>query len=189
MENKLGTDTLKDFVAQYYKGAGWKCDEAIQGMMEADDFYGSEIVQVKTPALYQGRFLLVGEAGYAPGPTGTGTSLAILGAYILGGEIGKHRGDLAAGLKGYEEQMRPLINEMQKIPPLVPTMFAPQTGLGTVVVELDIRIHLLEQDSVAFLEVLRGFCCIRCPSMNGSALKAEVGASFESNFCEFISPT
>jgi flavin-dependent dehydrogenase len=156
MPNKLGTDTLKDFVAQYYKGAGWKCDEAIQGMMEADDFYGCEIVQVKTPTLYQGRFVLVGDAGYAPGPTDTGTSLAISDAYILAGGIGKHRRDLAAGLKGYEKQMRPLINEMQKISPLVLMMFAPQDGLGTVVAELDIRIHLLEQDSVGFREVLRG---------------------------------
>ncbi|KAJ6134440.1 hypothetical protein N7523_000762 [Penicillium sp. IBT 18751x] len=128
--NKLGSNALKDFVAQLFKGAGWKCDEVIQGMTEADDFYASEWVQVKTPTLYKGRFVMVGDSGYAPGPTGTGTSLAIAGAYILAGEIGKHRGDLAAGLKGYEEQMRPLINEMQKIPPLVPGMFAPQTAWG-----------------------------------------------------------
>jgi 2-polyprenyl-6-methoxyphenol hydroxylase-like FAD-dependent oxidoreductase len=98
--------------------------------MEADDFYGSEIVQVKTPTLYQGRFVLVGDAGYAPGPTGTGTSLAISGAYILAGEIGKRRGDLTAGLKGDKKQIRPLINEMQQIPPLVPMMSAPQTAWG-----------------------------------------------------------
>lgn len=128
--NKLDTDALKEFVAQHFTGAGWKCDEAIQGVMEADDFYASEWVQIKAPTLYKGRFVMVGDAGYAPGPTGTGTSLAIAGAYILAGEIGKHRGDLAAGLKGYEEQIRPLINEMQKIPPLVPGMFAPQTAWG-----------------------------------------------------------
>lgn len=128
--SKLGTEALKEFVAQHYKGVGWKSDEAIQGMMEADDFYGAEMVQVKTPTLYKGRFVLVGDAGYAPGPTGTGTSLAISGAYILAGEVGKHRGDLASGLKGYEEKIRPLITEMQKIPPLVPTMIAPQTAWG-----------------------------------------------------------
>jgi 2-polyprenyl-6-methoxyphenol hydroxylase-like FAD-dependent oxidoreductase len=128
--NRLGTETLKEFVAQHFKGAGWKSDQIIQGMMEADDFYASEWVQVKVPTLYKGRFVLVGDAGYAPGPTGTGTSLAIAGAYILAGEIGKHRGDLAAGLKGYEEQIRPLVNEMQKIPPLILEMFAPQTAWG-----------------------------------------------------------
>jgi 2-polyprenyl-6-methoxyphenol hydroxylase-like FAD-dependent oxidoreductase len=128
--SKLGTEELKAFLAQHYEGVGWKCDEAIQCMMEADDLYGSEIVQVKTPTLYKGRFALVGDAGYATGPTGTGTSLAISGAYILAGEVGKHRGDLAAALNGYEEQMRPLINKMQKIPPLVPIMIAPQTAWG-----------------------------------------------------------
>ncbi|KAJ5918368.1 hypothetical protein N7454_010743 [Penicillium verhagenii] len=128
--NKLSTDALKDFVAQQFQGAGWKSDEVVQGMMEADDFYGSEWVQVKTPTLHKGRFVMVGDAGYAPGPTGTGTSLALTGAYLLAGELGKHRGDLAAGLKGYEEQIRPLVDRMQKIPPLIPGMLGPQTTWG-----------------------------------------------------------
>ncbi|KAL6406690.1 putative oxidoreductase [Ilyonectria robusta] len=127
---KEGDDALKQYVAQHYKGAGWKCDEAIKGMIESQDFYANEIVQVKVPSLYKGRLVFVGDAGYAPGPTGTGTSLAITGAYILAGEVTKHKGDLAAGLKGYEEQMRPIIRDLQKIPPLVHTILAPQTAWG-----------------------------------------------------------
>jgi 2-polyprenyl-6-methoxyphenol hydroxylase-like FAD-dependent oxidoreductase len=87
-------------------------------------------VQVKTPDLYKGRFVLVGDAGYAAGLTGAGTSLALAGAYILAGELGKHKGDIAAGLQGYEQQIRPLINKMQVIPPLVTTILAPQTAWG-----------------------------------------------------------
>ena len=121
-------EALKEFVAQHFKGAGWKSDEVIQGMMDADDFYASEWVQVKTPTLYKGRVVLVGDAGYVPSPTGTGTNLAIAGAYILAEEIGKHQGDLKAGLKECERQIRPLINEMQQIPPLVPGNFALQTA-------------------------------------------------------------
>jgi 2-polyprenyl-6-methoxyphenol hydroxylase-like FAD-dependent oxidoreductase len=98
-------------------------------MMEARDFYANEIVQVKPPSLYKGRFVLVGDAGYA-GSTGSGTTLAIAGAYVLAGEVGRHKGNLAAGLRGYEEQMRPIIDDLQKIPPLVPTIFAPQTASG-----------------------------------------------------------
>ena len=108
-----------------------KTDEAIQGMMEAkapDDFYATEIVQVKLPSLYKGRFVAVGDAGYAPGPTGGGTSMAIAGAYLLAGEISKHRGDLMAGLGGYEKQMRPIIDDLQKIPPGVPGFLAPQSA-------------------------------------------------------------
>ncbi|EPS25561.1 hypothetical protein PDE_00495 [Penicillium oxalicum 114-2] len=128
--NKLGTDALKTFVAQQFQGAGWRCDEIVQSMMKAEDFYGSEWVQVKPPTLSKGRFVMVGDAGYAPGPTGTGTSLALTGAYLLAGEVGKHGGDLTAALRGYEGQIRPLIETMQKVPPLFPGMFAPQTAWG-----------------------------------------------------------
>jgi len=127
---KQGDDMLKQFVAQHYKDAGWKTYGAMKGMIEAEDFYANEIVQVKTPSLYKGRFVLVGDAGYALSFTGTGTTLAITGAYVLAGEVGKHKGNLAAGLRGYEEQMRPIIDDMQKVPLLIPTIFAPQTAWG-----------------------------------------------------------
>ncbi|KKY14143.1 putative oxidoreductase [Phaeomoniella chlamydospora] len=125
-----GDDALKRFVARHYEGAGWKTEEIVKGMMKTSDFYANEIVQVKTPSLYKGRFALVGDAGYAPDPTGTGTTLAITGAYILAGEVGRHKGNLAAGLRSYEERMRPLIDDMQKIPSLVHTILAPQTAWG-----------------------------------------------------------
>lgn len=127
---KQGDDEVKRFVFQHYKGMGWKTDEILKGMMEADDFYASEIVQVHVPSLYKERFVMVGDAGYAPGPTGTGTSLAMAGAYVLAGEICRHKGDLAAGLKGYEERMRPIIKDLQKVPPFGPAIFAPYTAWG-----------------------------------------------------------
>jgi len=101
-------------------------------MWKSDDFYGSEVVQVKAPSTfnYSKRFVMVGDAGYAPGPTGGGTSLALAGAYVLAGEICKHGNDLKAGLEGYEQCMRPIITDLQEVPPLVPTIMAPQTAWG-----------------------------------------------------------
>lgn len=127
---KQGEEALKRFIAQHYKGAGWRTEEVMQAMMGSSDFYASEIVQVKVPSLHKGRLVLVGDAGYAPGPTGTGTTLAMTGAYVLAGEIGKRKGDLAAGLVGYEARMRPIVDDMQKIPPLVLGFCAPQTAWG-----------------------------------------------------------
>ncbi|KAI9701110.1 MAG: hypothetical protein M1836_001779 [Candelina mexicana] len=126
---KQGDDAVKQYVAQHYKGVGWKTGEVVKGMMESKDFYASEIVQVKVPSLYKGRSVLVGDAGSAAA-SGTGTTLALAGAYVLAGEIGKHGGDLAAGLRGYEERMRPLIDDMQKVPPFFPAIMAPQTAWG-----------------------------------------------------------
>jgi hypothetical protein len=56
--------------------------------------------------------------------------LAIAGAYILAGEIRRHKGDVAAGLRAYEERMAPIIKDMQAIPPGVPGVMAPQTVWG-----------------------------------------------------------
>ncbi|KAF2673063.1 FAD/NAD(P)-binding domain-containing protein [Microthyrium microscopicum] len=125
-----GDDALKKHLAKHYEGVGWKADAAMQQMMYSDDFYGSEIVQVKLPSLHNGRVVLVGDAGYAAGPTGGGTSLALAGAYILAGEVAKHPGDIEAGLQAYEENMRPLIKTFQKIPPIVTSFIAPQTAWG-----------------------------------------------------------
>ncbi|KAK4539864.1 hypothetical protein LTR36_010325 [Oleoguttula mirabilis] len=121
---------LREYVAKHFRGAGWKSDVILRGMMHSEDFYASEIVQVKIPSFYNERLVLVGDAGYAAGATGGGTSLALTGAYMLAGELSKHPGDLAAGLKGYEQQMRPIVKEMQKIPPFVSTILAPQTAWG-----------------------------------------------------------
>ena len=128
--SKQGDAALKNFIAHEYSGMGWKTDEIVNEMMQSEELYASEIVQVKPPSLYKGRFVMVGDAGYGPGPTGAGTSLAIAGAYLLAGEVSKHAGDLAAGLRGYEEQMSPLIHDLQQISPFGPGIMAPQTAWG-----------------------------------------------------------
>ena len=70
--------------------------------------------------------MMDGHAGYAPGPTGNLTNLAMVGAYVLAGEICKHKGDLSSALRVYEETMHPLINNLQKIPSLIPDLLEPQ---------------------------------------------------------------
>ncbi|KAF2655828.1 FAD/NAD(P)-binding domain-containing protein [Lophiostoma macrostomum CBS 122681] len=127
---KQGDALLKNYIAKRYAGVGWKSDEVIEEMMDSKDFYGSEIMQVKVPTLHKGRFVLVGDAGYSPGPTGGGTTLAIAGAYFLAGEILRNKDNIEAGLQAYEKQMKPLTDDLQKIPPGVPGVFCPQTAWG-----------------------------------------------------------
>ncbi|KAL8745312.1 MAG: hypothetical protein Q9190_002546 [Brigantiaea leucoxantha] len=127
---KQGDDALKHFIAKHYDGVGWKIDEIVEGMMQTGDFYANEFVQVNPPCLSIGRFVLVGDAGYAPSFTGGGTSLAIAGAYVLAGEIVRHKGNLGAGLTAYEKRMRPIIDDLQKVPPFILSFVAPQTAWG-----------------------------------------------------------
>lgn len=127
---KAGVKPLKEFVKTQFLDNGWRTAEILADLDDARDFYASEVVQVRMPSLSAGRVVLVGDAGYGPGFTGTGTSLALAGAYILAGEIGKHGTDVLAGLRGYEETMRPIIKELQHVPFFVPSIFAPQTRWG-----------------------------------------------------------
>ncbi len=55
-----GNASLLKYIAQHYQGVGWKTDYILKQMMSTEDFYASEIVQVKIPTLYKGRFVLVG---------------------------------------------------------------------------------------------------------------------------------
>ncbi|CCG83727.1 protein of unknown function [Taphrina deformans PYCC 5710] len=126
-----GDGTLKSLVARRFRGSGWISDTLVSGLEGCTDFYASEVCQVKVPRLSRGRFVLVGDAGYAPGFTGTGTTLAMTGAYLLAGEVAcLSPDDIRAGLEGYEARMRPLVDEMSKVPPFVPSVMAPQTAWG-----------------------------------------------------------
>jgi 2-polyprenyl-6-methoxyphenol hydroxylase-like FAD-dependent oxidoreductase len=60
----------------------------LEGLRTTQNFYFDRISQIKLSQWSRGRGVLVGDAGYAPGPiTGEGTNLAIVGAYVLAGEI------------------------------------------------------------------------------------------------------
>ncbi|OJD33017.1 monooxygenase fad-binding protein [Diplodia corticola] len=114
-----------------FRDAGGESQRAIRGMYACDDFYMQQIAQVKMPRWTKGRVALLGDAGYCPSPiTGKGTSLAIIGAYVLAGELSKHRADHEAALAAYEDVMRPVVEKAQKIGPGAPAIANPQTQWG-----------------------------------------------------------
>ncbi|EUC39667.1 hypothetical protein COCMIDRAFT_110882 [Bipolaris oryzae ATCC 44560] len=115
---KLPVAEQKEVWAELYRDAGWECERFTQNLESAEDFYATEIVQVKMPRrqLYSGRVVLLGDAGYCPSPfTGMGTTLALIGAYVLVGELGKHTGDVDAALRAYEEEMKEPVEENQEL--------------------------------------------------------------------------
>ena len=89
---------------------------------------------MKLPSWHTGRCAVVGDAAYCPSPLrGVGTSLAILGAYVLAGEIIKHPDDHHAALCAYEEKLRLYVEQKQKLPPGVPSIASPRSALGVAI--------------------------------------------------------
>jgi 2-polyprenyl-6-methoxyphenol hydroxylase-like FAD-dependent oxidoreductase len=69
-------------------GEGWVRPQLLEYMRSAPDFYFDEMSQIVMDHWSIGRVALVGDAGYCCSPlSGQGTSVALLGAYILAGEL------------------------------------------------------------------------------------------------------
>jgi 2-polyprenyl-6-methoxyphenol hydroxylase-like FAD-dependent oxidoreductase len=114
-------DQQRQILVDRFAGAGWQCDALLSAAQVADDFYFDSFLQVHMPGWTSGRVALVGDAGYCASPlSGMGTSLALVGAYLLAGELGPADSldaqHIQAALQGYQTKMRPYVNKCQDIP-------------------------------------------------------------------------
>lgn len=124
---RQGNESYMSLMEELFHDAGWLAPEVLQGMRSSDDFYCSLFGRVRSPQLQDGRVVLLGDAGYAT--PGIGTSLAIIGGYVLAGELLKHPGDVASALKGYEDIMLPHVNSLPGADNAM-QWFNPQTWWG-----------------------------------------------------------
>lgn len=114
----------KEAMADIFRNAGWMTEDILKAMRAADDFYCERVGLVKVSSWTSGHVALVGDAAHCPTVlSGMGTTCAVVGAYILAGEIGQYCGSssdnvnmdgLAAALKRYEERFRPFVDGMQE---------------------------------------------------------------------------
>jgi 2-polyprenyl-6-methoxyphenol hydroxylase-like FAD-dependent oxidoreductase len=119
--DRRNTDEQRALLTTHFAGAGWQCDALLAAAARADDFYFDAFAQVHMPTISQGQVTLVGDAGYCASPlSGMGTSLALVGAYVLAGELGPadalDLNKIKAALPRYESVMRPYIDRCQDLP-------------------------------------------------------------------------
>ncbi|GGM88499.1 FAD-dependent monooxygenase [Dactylosporangium sucinum] len=109
-------DAQKRLVAERTAGLGWEIPRLLKFMWDAPDFYFDAMAQVHLPAWSSGRVTLVGDAGYCASPlSGQGTSLALVGAYVLADELAAAGGDHVTALARYEARMRPFATANQAL--------------------------------------------------------------------------
>jgi 2-polyprenyl-6-methoxyphenol hydroxylase-like FAD-dependent oxidoreductase len=128
---KQGYTAYKKLTHEIFQDAGWMTPEVLEAMESSNDCYSSEVAQIRTDMLWHKNVVLVGDAGYCATPlTGYGTSLAIIGAYVLAGEILTQRGNVASALQGYQDLMLPFVKKVQYVPANGPQYLNPQTQWG-----------------------------------------------------------
>jgi len=137
---KLNLAEQKEILRQKFADAGWQASRILAALEESKDVYLDGISQVKAPRWTSGRCAMVGDAAYCPTPmTGMGTSLSIIGAYILAGELSRHN-DHKEAFTAYEKLLRPYVEEIQNHPPGVPWIAHPKTKFGIGLFNTVIRI-------------------------------------------------
>jgi 2-polyprenyl-6-methoxyphenol hydroxylase-like FAD-dependent oxidoreductase len=112
-----------------FRGAQWEVPGLLKDMRDAPDFFFEQMGQVQLDRWSSGRAVLVGDAGYCPTPlTGLGTSLALVGAYVLAGELAA-AGDHRTAFARYEQVMRPYAGSGQELPPGGVGGYAPNSAV------------------------------------------------------------
>ena len=115
-------------IRNLYGDMGWEVPRLLAELENADDLYLDSISTIVMDTWTRGRISLVGDAGYSPGPAvGGGTSLAVVGAYVLASELAAASGDHPRGLAAYEQVLRPAVLQSQRIGPAVIKRFIPRS--------------------------------------------------------------
>ena len=97
----------KEILRDEYAGMHPQVDGWLPEIDRTPAFYFDSITQLRLDIWSRRRVTLVGDAAYCPGPAvGGSTSLAVLGAYVLAGELAKADGDHLHAFAAYELAMR-----------------------------------------------------------------------------------
>ncbi|HEX7306828.1 FAD-dependent monooxygenase [Lentzea sp.] len=108
-------EAQRDLVESVFAGAGWEVPDLLKAMREADDLFFDTVSQIHLPRWSSGRVALVGDAAYAPSfLTGQGSSLALVGAYVLAGRLATAAGHTEA-FETYERETRPFVEANQAL--------------------------------------------------------------------------
>ncbi|WP_067499089.1 FAD-dependent monooxygenase [Actinoplanes sp. TFC3] len=114
-----------------YAGAGWEAPRILDAFDTSDDVYIDHLTQIRMNAWHRGRVVLAGDAGWCVTPMGGGgASLALTSGYVLAAYLTQQPGDRRAALSAYEKWMRPLVDDVQKLPPGLEYFAYPQTRFG-----------------------------------------------------------
>ncbi|MCW2799927.1 MAG: monooxygenase FAD-binding protein, partial [Aeromicrobium sp.] len=109
-------EAQKRLLREQMAGFGWQTPRILAHLDDAPDFYLDQVAQVKMDSWSSGRVGLLGDAAFSASPmSGGGTGMALVGAYMLAGELAAAEWDPAAGFAGYQDRMRSYVEANQEM--------------------------------------------------------------------------
>ncbi len=133
-------DAQRAIVARAFTGDQWLIPQLLDAMQSAPDFFFDRVCQVQMERWSRGRVVLLGDAAYCGSPmSGSGTSMALVGAYVLAGELAAHPADHQAAFAAYEQQMREYVDRCHAFATQASSALLPKSRIQIWVRNLAIR--------------------------------------------------
>jgi 2-polyprenyl-6-methoxyphenol hydroxylase-like FAD-dependent oxidoreductase len=115
LQSNADADKQRQRMAEIFAHGGWEIPRLVSAMQRADDLFFDTVSQIHMPRWSSGRVALAGDAAHAPSfLSGQGTSLALVGAYVLAGELAVHAEPVDA-FASYERMTRPFMETNQAL--------------------------------------------------------------------------
>ncbi|WP_029896449.1 FAD-dependent monooxygenase [Nocardia brasiliensis] len=106
----------KRLLRERMTGLGWSTPRILAHLDDTPDFYLDQVAQVVMDRWSNGRVVLLGDAAFSSSPmSGQGTGLALIGAYVLAGELAAADWNPQLGFAAYEQRMRSFVEANQEI--------------------------------------------------------------------------
>ncbi|MBY0442833.1 MAG: FAD-dependent monooxygenase [Mycobacteriaceae bacterium] len=103
-------------IERRFSETGRFTEQLLRAMRDASDFYCDEMSQIVMDRWSGGRVGLVGDAAHCASPmSGQGTSLALIGAYVLAEELALAGGNQRSGFLQYEARLRQYVLDTQEL--------------------------------------------------------------------------
>ena len=121
----------KQLLASVFASEAWEVPRLLVHMQTAPDLYFDAVSQIRMETWSHGRVVLLGDAGYCPALlSGQGSTLAMMGAYTLAGELKVALGDHQRAFSQYERVFRPVVRQEQKKAGANARILVPATPVG-----------------------------------------------------------
>jgi 2-polyprenyl-6-methoxyphenol hydroxylase-like FAD-dependent oxidoreductase len=127
----VSIEKQKQILKAEFENSGWKCPQLLSEVDSATDFYFDSISQIRMEKWSKGRISLVGDACYCPSLlSGKGSTLAMVGAYVLAGELKEANGNYQEAFEQYQILFKPFMDKKQQAARFFAKSFIPKSNFG-----------------------------------------------------------
>lgn len=129
--NHHDIEAQKQILRNQFENIGWRCADLIAKIDTAPDFYFDVVSQIQMKNWSKNRVVLVGDACDCPSLlSGQGSTLAMVGAYILAGELKNANGNFKMAFEQYQNIFKEFIDDKQLLAQKFAKQFVPKSTFG-----------------------------------------------------------